>query len=153
MNFINFFTFIMNEYLRAQRLKNGRFFDKIQIQSRHSFKKERRQPETLFCVLQTSTVKTSIVGRIQILCLKIDMTCKIENGFYWLVCFHYEYFRTQKLKNVVFQIKMVFIDSSTFIANIWVLKNSKMLIFKENNAFEQAQFWTVGVVYLEICLL
>ena len=34
-----------------------------------------------------------------------DMTCKIENCFCWLVCFHYQYFRTQKLKNVVFQIK------------------------------------------------
>ena len=29
-----------------------------------------------------------------------------------------------------------FIDSSTFIANIWVLKNSKMLFFKQNNVFE-----------------
>ena len=48
---------------------------------------------------------------------------------------------------------MVFIGLSTFIANIWVLENSKMLIFKQNNAFEQAQFLTVGVVYFEIWLL
>ena len=46
---------------------------------------------------------------------------------------------------------MVFIDSSTFIANICVLKNPKMLIFKENNGFEHTLFWTVGVVYFEIC--
>ena len=73
--------------------------------SRHSFEKVRRKSENLVCVLQRSIVKTSIVGRIEILCSKIDMRYKIENGFYWLVCFHYEYFRTQKLKNVVFQIK------------------------------------------------
>ena len=36
--------------------------------------------------------------------------------------------------------KMVFIDSSTFIANIWVLKNSKMLVFKEKYAFKKTQF-------------
>ena len=130
-------------------MKNACFFDKISVWA-DSFEKERRQSETLFCVLQTSIVKTNNVGRIDVLCLKIDMTCKIENGFYWLVCFHYEYFRTQKLKNVVFQIKMVFIDSSTFIANIWVLKNSKMLFFKQNSAFEQTQFWRVGVMYFEI---
>ena len=120
-------------------MKNACFFDKISVWA-DSFEKERRQSETLFCVLQTSIVKTNNVGRIDVLCLKIDMTCKIENGFYWLVCFHYEYFRTQKLKNVVFQIKRhvwantvlkrkcihtepllieigtVFIDSSTLIA-------------------------------------
>ena len=127
------------------------FLTKLARLSRHSFEKECHQSETLFCVLQTSIVKKSIVGRIEILCFKTDMTCKIENGFYWLVCFHYEYFRTQKLKNVVFQIKMVFIDSSTFIANIWVLKNSKMLFFKQNSAFEQTRFWRVGVVYFEVC--
>ena len=87
-------------------MKNAWFFlTKLARLSRHSFEKECHQSETLFCVLQTSIVKKSIVGRIEILCLKIDMTCKIENGFYWLVCFHYEYFRTQKLKNVLFQIK------------------------------------------------
>ena len=80
------------------------FFDKIRV-SADSLEKERRQSETLFCVLQKSIVKTSIVGRIEILCLKIDMLCEMENGFDRLVCFHYEYFRTQKLKNVVFQIK------------------------------------------------
>ena len=47
---------------------------------------------------------------------------------------------------------MVFIDSSTFIANIWVLKNSKMLIFKENNAFGQTEVWTVGVASLRFHL-
>ena len=36
--------------------------------------------------------------------------------------------------------KMVFIDSSTFTANIWVLKNSKMMFFKQNSAFEQTMF-------------
>ena len=46
---------------------------------------------------------------------------------------------------------MVFIDSSNFIANIWVLKNSKILFFKQNSAFKQTQFLTVGVVYFEIC--
>ena len=85
-------------------MKNACFFDKISVWA-DSFEKERRQSETLFCVLQKSIVKTSIVGRIEILCLKIDMLCEMENGFDWLVCFHYEYFRTQKLKNVVFQIK------------------------------------------------
>ena len=85
-------------------MKNACFFDKISVWA-DSFEKERRQSETLFCVLQTSIVKTNNVGRIDVLCLKIDMTCKIENGFYWLVCFHYEYFRTQKLKSIVFQIK------------------------------------------------
>ena len=33
------------------------------------------------------------------------MFCKIENGFYSLVCFHSEYLRTQKLGNFVFYIK------------------------------------------------
>ena len=31
--------------------------------------------------------------------------CKIENGFYSLVCFHCEYLRTQKLENFVFYLK------------------------------------------------
>ena len=52
---------------------------------------------------------------------------------------------------------MVFIDSSSFIANIWVLKNLKTLIFKQNNAFEQTHlksgrglFW--NLLYLtEMC--
>ena len=78
----------------------GFFLTKLARLSRHIFEKERRQSETIFCVSQTS-----IVVRIEILYLKTDMTCKIENGFYWFVCFHYKYFRTQKLKNVVFQIK------------------------------------------------
>ena len=42
-----------------------------------------------------------------------SMLCQIKNDFYWL---------------------------STFIANIWVLKNLKMLFFKQNNAFNQTQF-------------
>ena len=45
-------------------------------------------------------------NNVNILCLNIDMPCKIENGFYWLVCFHCKYFRTQKLKNVIFEIKL-----------------------------------------------
>ena len=49
---------------------------------------------------------------------------KIENGFYW---------------------------ASTFIENICALNNSKMFFFKQNSAFEQTQFWTMGVVYYEIC--
>ena len=81
------------------------FLTKLARLNRHNFEKERRQSENLSCVLQASIVKTSIVGRIEILFLKIDMTCKIENGFYRLTCFHYELFRKQKLKNVVFQIK------------------------------------------------
>ena len=76
MAFINFFTF------RAQRLTMLGFLTKLARLSRHSLEKERRQSETLFCVLQTSIVKTNNVGRIDVLCLKIDMTCKIENGFY-----------------------------------------------------------------------
>ena len=50
---------------------------------------------------------------------------KIENGFYWLIYFHCDYLK---------------------------LKNSKMLIFKENNAFQQTQFWTVGVASLTFYL-
>ena len=33
------------------------------------------------------------------------MLCKIENDFYSLVGFDYEYFRTQKFGNLVFYIK------------------------------------------------
>ena len=47
---------------------------------------------------------------------------------------------------------MVFIDSSSFIANIWVLKNSKMMFFKQNSAFEQTQSWTVGVASIRFYL-
>ena len=54
------------------------------------------------------------------------VVCKIKNGFYRVIYFHCEYLR---------------------------LKNSKMLVFKENNAFEQTQFWPMGVVYFGICLL
>ena len=86
-------------------MKNACFFNKISAFEQTQFCKTASSVWNLICVLQTSIVKTSIVGRIEILCLKIDMTCKIENGFYWLFCFHYQYFRTQKLKNVVFQIK------------------------------------------------
>ena len=50
------------------------FLIKLARLSRHSLEKERRQSETLFYVLQTSILKTSIVGRIEILCLKVDMT-------------------------------------------------------------------------------
>ena len=126
--------------------------------SRHSF----RQCETLFCVLQTSIVKTSIVGRIEILRLKIDMTCKIENGFYWLFFCHYEYFKTQKLENVVFQVerhvwadavlKRGCIHTENLLSEIdvgfyWLIcKNSKILFSKQNDSFEQAQFWKVGVL-------
>ena len=81
----------------------GVFLTKLARLSRHSFEKERRQSETLSCVLQASIVKTILVGKIEILCLKIDMTCKIEDGFYRLVCFHYEYFRTQNSKMLFFK--------------------------------------------------
>ena len=79
------------------------FFTKLTRLSRYSFKNGRDQSEILFFVLQTSIVKTSIMGKIEILCLKIDMTCKIESAFY---------------------------DSFAFIANISGHKNSKMLFFK-----------------------
>ena len=46
---------------------------------------------------------------------------------------------------------MAFIDSSTFIENISVLKNWKNLFFNQNDAFEQTQFSTVGVICFEIC--
>ena len=47
---------------------------------------------------------------------------------------------------------MVLIDSSTFIANILVLKNSKILFFKQNNAFQQKQFLTVCVASIRFYL-
>ena len=43
------------------------FLTKLARLSRHRFEKERRQSETLFCLLQTSIAKTSLVGRIETL--------------------------------------------------------------------------------------
>ena len=74
------------------------FLTKLARLGRHSFEKGPNQSEILFCVLQTS-----IVGKIDILCLNIDMTCKIET---------------------------VFIDSFVFIANISWHKNSKDIVFQ-----------------------
>ena len=50
-------------------------------------------------------VLQSIVSKIEIPRLKIDMTCNIENSFYWLVCFHCKYLRAQNLKNIALKIK------------------------------------------------
>ena len=139
--------------------------------SRHSFEKERRQSETLFCVLQTSVVKTSIVGTIEILFLKTDMTCKIENGFYWLVCFDYEYFRTQKLKNVVFQInwhvwantvlKRGCIHTETLLSErvtgfYWLICFNSWNIRKScfwSKIILLSSFWKAGMFSFKICLL
>ena len=43
------------------------------------------------------------------------MVRNIKNGFYWLLCFHYEYLRAQRLKNAYF--------------------------FDKISTFEQTQFW------------
>ena len=47
---------------------------------------------------------------------------------------------------------MVFSGSFTFFSNIWLVKGSSMLLFNQNNNFEQTQFWTVGVASLRFFL-
>ena len=47
---------------------------------------------------------------------------------------------------------MVFTYSFTFIANIWVLKDSYMLCLNQYNISEQPQFWKVGLVSLSFYL-
>ena len=99
------------------------------------------------------------------------MTCKIENGFYWLVCFHYEYFRTQKLKNVVFQInwhvwantvlKCGCIHTETLLSEIvtgfyWLICFNSWNIRKScfwSKIILLSSFWKVGMFSLFICLL
>ena len=95
-------------------MKNAWFFlTKLARLSRHSSEKERHQSETLFCVLQTSIVKTSIVGNIEILCLKIDMTCKIENGFYTRL-FSLRIFQDTKTQKCGFSNKMACLSRHSF---------------------------------------
>ena len=48
---------------------------------------------------------------------------------------------------------MVFFNSFISFTNIWVLKDSKMLFFKQNNLFKQTQVWEVDVVSLKFHLL
>ena len=42
------------------------------------------------------------------------MFCKIENGFYWLACFHCEYLRAQKFKKCCFLTKMTRLSRHKF---------------------------------------
>ena len=75
-------------------------------------------------------------NNVNILCLKIDMACKIENGFYWLVCFHCEYFRTQKLKNVFFEIKLLV--SADTVLKSWC-SHTETLLSEIGNGF----YWLI----------
>ena len=44
-------------------------------------------------------------------------------------------------------------DRKCFCIHLLSLKNSKMLLFKQNNTFKWTQFWKVGVVSSETCAL
>ena len=48
---------------------------------------------------------------------------------------------------------MVFIDSLVFITNISGHNNSKILVFKQNDMFEQPQFSNAGAFTLKLYLV
>ena len=75
-------------------------------------------------------------NNVNILCLNIDMPCKIENGFYWLVCFHCKYFRTQKLKMFFFEIKLLV--SADAVLKSWC-SHTETLLSEIGNGF----YWLI----------
>ena len=76
------------------------FFDKISAFGQTQFWKRAQSVWNLILCL---TNKYCGQDRHPLFKYRYDM--QDRNGFYWLVCFHCEYFTTQKLKDIVFQIK------------------------------------------------
>ena len=72
------------EYLRTQTLESFVFFIKQHVWA-------------------DTGLKTGCVQFFNLLTLIDMVVCKIENGFYWLVYFHYKYLRAEKFENVDFR--------------------------------------------------